>query len=293
MGVMMRDLDWKIIYELYKNPNLTQVSKILYVTQPTLTKRLKQVEEELGVEIVNRTPKGLSLTEAGEYVGNKAEEYLRFRREVDEGLQNLRLEKKEFLKIGSAYTFSKYSLKEFLDPFAQEHPNISYRITNKQSDILYAMLLERTIDAAFVRGDYTQGVNSVRLPSTTGYLVTRLPVVLPQLPKMNRITYQTSSRTTELLNTWWKDWFGETTCREGFSAGYIDFALDNLTYNNDYLLCFLPEGKENDRNLVLMPLVMRDGTPVERSTWFLYRNEKRISRTLETFIGFVEKAACR
>lgn len=287
----MRDLDWKIIYELYKNPNLTQVAKFLYVTQPTLTKRLKHVEEELGVEIVNRTPKGLSLTEAGRYLGAKAEKYLRFRREIDEDLQNMLLNKKECLNIGSAYTFSKYNLRAILDPFAESHPNISYRISNKQSDILYKMLLDGTIDAAFVRGNYTQGVGCVRLQSTYGNLVTRKPVEISQLPQMNRVMFQTSGRTTELLDAWWKDWFGDTACRESVTAGYIDFALNSLMNDNDYLLCFLPKGAEENRGLVLTPLAMRDGTPVERSTWFLYRNEKRISRALEEFISYVEGAS--
>ena len=40
----MKDSDWEILYELYKNPNMTKVANLLYMTQPSLTKRLQHME---------------------------------------------------------------------------------------------------------------------------------------------------------------------------------------------------------------------------------------------------------
>ena len=51
----MRDTDWQILQALYKNPNMTKVANSFYMTQPSLTKRLKQMEEEFGVTIVRGT----------------------------------------------------------------------------------------------------------------------------------------------------------------------------------------------------------------------------------------------
>ena len=59
----MKDSDWEILYELYRNPNMTKVANLLYMTQPSLTKRLQHMESEFQVTIVNRTPKGLEFTE--------------------------------------------------------------------------------------------------------------------------------------------------------------------------------------------------------------------------------------
>lgn len=39
----MKDSDWEILYELYKNPNMTKVANLLYITQPSLTKRLQHM----------------------------------------------------------------------------------------------------------------------------------------------------------------------------------------------------------------------------------------------------------
>ena len=69
----MKDSDWLILSELYKNPNLTKVAELLYTTQPSLTKRIRHIEEEFGVTIVSRLPKGLRFTgrvpwTAGRYI---------------------------------------------------------------------------------------------------------------------------------------------------------------------------------------------------------------------------------
>ena len=56
----MKDSDWEILYELHRNPNMTKVANLLYITQPSLTKRLQHMEAEFQVTIVNRTPKGLT-----------------------------------------------------------------------------------------------------------------------------------------------------------------------------------------------------------------------------------------
>lgn len=286
----MRDLDWKILYELYKNPNLTQVAKLLYLTQPTLTKRLKQLEEELDTSIVNRTPKGLTLTETGRYLGEKAGEYLQFREEISGELQKHKENKVEYIHIGSAYTFTKYMLRPLLDPFTRGHLGVNFRVANKQSNILHQMLLDGSLDAAFVRGDYTQGVARVPVAPDFGYVVTKGPVGMERLPGMNRIMYQTSQKTSDLLDNWWKDWFGEEKYRESGSAGYVDFALNSIVSEDDYVLCFFPGEEQVPRELTAMPMKMRDGSPVMRNTWFLYRNEKRISYTLEEFIRYIEES---
>ena len=83
----MKDSDWEILYELYKNPNMTKVANLLYMTQPSLTKRLQHMESEFQVTIVNRTPKGLEFTEEGEYLGKQAEKYLDFLKETKDRIK--------------------------------------------------------------------------------------------------------------------------------------------------------------------------------------------------------------
>ena len=59
----MKDIDWKILTVLYEKRSITKAAESLYMTQSALTKRLKAVEEEWGIEIVKRTSRGVVFTE--------------------------------------------------------------------------------------------------------------------------------------------------------------------------------------------------------------------------------------
>ena len=48
----MRDSDWKILEVLYEKRSITQTAELLYMTQPSVTKRIKAMEEEWQIEIV-------------------------------------------------------------------------------------------------------------------------------------------------------------------------------------------------------------------------------------------------
>ena len=149
----MRDTDWQILQALYKNPNMTKVANSFYMTQPSLTKRLKQMEEEFGVTIVNRTPKGLSFTPEGRYLADQAERYLVFMKETTETLAAMQKSTEETIVIGSSYTYSKYMLSELLFQYRKEHPSVQFEVVTDQSDALFRKLLDGTVDVGFIRGD--------------------------------------------------------------------------------------------------------------------------------------------
>lgn len=144
----MKDSDWEILYELYKNPNMTKVANLLYMTQPSLTKRLQHMESEFQVTIVNRTPKGLEFTEEGEFLGKQAGEYLEFLRKTKEKLKEYQENSEGVITIGSSYTYSKYTLTDVLVQYKAKHPNVEFNIVNEQSNILFRKMLEDSIDVA-------------------------------------------------------------------------------------------------------------------------------------------------
>lgn len=54
----MKNIDWKILKVLYEKRSMTKAAEALYMTQPALTKRIKAIEAEWGVEVVKRSSKG-------------------------------------------------------------------------------------------------------------------------------------------------------------------------------------------------------------------------------------------
>ncbi|WP_166442454.1 helix-turn-helix domain-containing protein [Enterocloster asparagiformis] len=86
----MKTSDWALIQTLYECRNITRAAAQLYISQPTLTKRLRAIEEELGVVIALRGKRGVTFTPEGEYLAVKATQFLSLMDEVNRHLTELK-----------------------------------------------------------------------------------------------------------------------------------------------------------------------------------------------------------
>ena len=284
----MKDSDWLILSELYKNPNMTKVADLLYTTQPSLTKRLQHMEEEFGVTIVNRTPKGLVFTKEGSYLGRQADIYLRFLKETRRELERMKNQDETVITIGSSYTYSKYYLGELMIRYRHERPDTHFNVITEGSDSLFRRMLDGTIDVAFIRGDYEGAVNKILVERSNAYVVTDHPVLIEDLRQMTRIGYSTNKQTQKLLDDWYTEQFSEPA-PANMIVGYIDVAWQLVEKGTGYVCCFVPDHYEGKKRLFLTPMCHRDGTPVSRNTWFLYPKRKHLPECQQAFVEFVEQ----
>lgn len=284
----MKDSDWLILSELYKNPNMTKVADLLYTTQPSLTKRLQHMEEEFGVTIVNRTPKGLVFTKEGSYLGRQADIYLRFLKETRRELERMKNQDETVITIGSSYTYSKYYLGELMIRYRHERPDTHFNVITEGSDSLFRRMLDGTIDVAFIRGDYEGAVNKILVERSNAYVVTDHPVLIEDLRQMTRIGYSTNKQTQKLLDDWYTEQFSEPA-PANMIVGYIDVAWQLVEKGTGYVCCFVPDHYEGKKRLFLTPMYHRDGTPVSRNTWFLYPKRKHLPECQQAFVEFVEQ----
>lgn len=284
----MKDSDWEILYELHKNPNMTKVANLLYMTQPSLTKRLHHIEDELQTTIVDRTPKGLSFTPEGDFLAAQAEKYLAFLKSTKDQLKDMKENTTSEIVIGSSYTFSKYTLSDLLLDYRQSHPNINFTIVNEQSNVLFRKMLDDSIDVGFIRCDYEGPINRTLFAKNQAFLVSKEPVNLDDLPDMQYLAYKTNDRTAEILEGWWRQRYG-SDYPTGMLVGYVDVTWQLVARGIGYTICFLPDNYANEYGLTLTPLTDMEGNPLTRNTWFIYSKNKRLSSGLEDFISYVEK----
>ncbi|MBO6307535.1 MAG: LysR family transcriptional regulator [Oribacterium sp.] len=285
----MKDSDWRIINALHETQSITKIAAMMYKSQSAITKRLQIMEQELDCRIVERTPLGVVFTKEGEFLYKESVKHIEFENEVTEGLRLIKEQTKENIIIGSAYTYTKYTLYDALDDFVKSHHNVSIRVVNKQSDLLYNMLMEGKLDVAFIRSDYTENVYHELVDYTDGYIVSRNPVELSELPRMERIAYQTNIKTEQKISEWWQGQFGTEIPEATEDVGYIEFAYRTIASGDKYLLCFLPDNFINEFNLSLQPMLKPDGTRLSRKTWFIYKKEKNRRAIVDELIAYVDK----
>lgn len=285
----MKDSDWQILYELHRTPNITKVANRLYITQPSLTKRLQYIEEEFKIKIANRTTKGIKFTKEGEFLAIKADQYISFIEQIRKELRDLQDDTKFIIVIGASYTYSKYVLSDILYEYSKQNPNVGFDVQSAQSNLLFRKVCDGDVDVAFVNGDYyDEGVIQKKIDVSQAYVLTKEPVRLEDLPNMARIDFLSNDRSIETLKQWWMETF-EEEYSDGMSAGYVDVAWQFASRGLGYALCFISHAYPPNYDLVKMPLFYKDKSPVTRNSWFVYKEKKDVSKNLCKFVQYINE----
>lgn len=128
--------------------NYTYVSNILYITQPTLTKHINQLEEELSQTLFIRTTKGVQLTYAGQIFLESAVAMLKTWDRALSDLSFLGQMQTGSLDIG----FTVYAIDEILRPvtkaLSEEYPGIQLNLTSPAPEDPVNLVLRDEIDIA-------------------------------------------------------------------------------------------------------------------------------------------------
>ncbi|RGY98092.1 LysR family transcriptional regulator [Clostridium sp. AM58-1XD] len=284
----MKDTDWQILNALYLYKNITKAANSLFITQPAITKRLQVIEEEYHVKIVNRSIKGVEFTPEGTYLAAQAERYLLFFEETKKGLEQIKNEEYGKLRIGVVYSYSKYCFSEILAEYMKCHNKVQVEVVNDHSDKLIHMVCEGKIDVALLKGDYGGNVERILIMQEQGYIMSKTPCTMNELPQLPRVDYDMNASTKKLVRRWWEEYFKEPY-RVGIRAEFIDHVWQLAEKGLGYCLCFWP-GDDLDRiPLYKLPMVNRDGTLVTRNLWMVYPKEALERTCANGFIHFMNE----
>lgn len=134
----------KQVLVVAEEKNFTNAAKKLFISQPSLSKSIKLLEEELGVEIFERNP--IKLTHAGEIFITKAKRIISEISELEIEMSDISSQSKTYIVIGipshRCYCFMPKILKEL----HEEYPNCYIKIEEYPTFILKKMLEEDKID---------------------------------------------------------------------------------------------------------------------------------------------------
>lgn len=130
--------------------SISKAANFLYISQPAITKSIKKLEQELGITLFYRTPKGVTLTDGGkiffEYIKNGVESFMNGEHKLT-ALNNLET---GILKIGASTTVTKYFLLPFIEKFHKDYPKIEISITNHLTSTMISLLKKGSLDLLIV-----------------------------------------------------------------------------------------------------------------------------------------------
>lgn len=125
--------------------NITHAANKLYISQQALSSHIRNLEEELGVKLFNRTPR-LSLTDAGRCLFEAAQDFDNINSTLNAKLNSIRQEERGELRIGLSFTRGQFILPHVLPEYASEHPQVHINIYEERSNALLERLLRGEID---------------------------------------------------------------------------------------------------------------------------------------------------
>ncbi len=132
--------------------NLSRAATRLYLSQPALSAHIKALEDELGVALFVRTPKGMSLTPDGAALKATAEKALQSADQVAEQARTLRATLTGAARIGLNTDPQYLRSGALLNLLLTRHPDLEIHFANRNSGHLLEDLRRGALDGTFVFG---------------------------------------------------------------------------------------------------------------------------------------------
>lgn len=120
--------EMKYVYEVYCERSFTKAAKKLLISQPALSSKIKQAEQELGAAIFDRSMMPLGLTKEGEFYINEAKQILQIEQNVRTYFDDIKHLYAGSLSLGGSTFFCSYVLPNMITRFKSLYPNVSISI---------------------------------------------------------------------------------------------------------------------------------------------------------------------
>jgi LysR family hydrogen peroxide-inducible transcriptional activator len=132
--------------------NFSLAAEHCFVTQPSLSMQIKNLEEELGVVLLDRSKKPVIPTEVGRIVIENARQAIMAFNYVRESVNELRGEVSGTLNVGVIPTVAPYLLHRFIPDFQARYPRVTLEVREMRTPEIVVALQRDALDAAIVAG---------------------------------------------------------------------------------------------------------------------------------------------
>lgn len=211
----------RYFWTIAEEENISRAAEILHVTQPTLSRQLRELETELGTPLFERQNKGLVLTDAGLFLKNRAAEILRLTQQTTQEFADRKSQLfSGHIAVGCVEADNSDTLAMMLEDFVSDYPQVTFHIFSSASDIITDQLDKGLLDVAILLEPVnTDKYATLTLPRTEewGLLVSQdsfladrpviepadiagMPLMLSNRPEVQHLLLAWSGLTAAQLN---------------------------------------------------------------------------------------------
>lgn len=163
--------------ELVNQQSFTKASERLFVTQPTISKMIRNLEQELEQPLLHREGRRFWLTEAGEIVYQRAQQILTQMQQLDAELTDLNQLHRGHLRLGIPPMVGHVYARLFRQ-YRQTYPNVELTVVEYGGRKIEQAILDGDIDVAVTMLSLISIPISIRLPSIITLFLPWSPIFL-------------------------------------------------------------------------------------------------------------------
>jgi DNA-binding transcriptional LysR family regulator len=135
--------------------SFSKASEILFISQPAISKHIKELEIFYNTQLFERVSNSIQLTKAGILLLEKIKEVKGIQNKLEFEISVLKNNKqaKGQLKLGASTTVALYIIPKYLSLFHQQYPDIKVNLLNRNTDSVIKALINKEIDIGIVEGN--------------------------------------------------------------------------------------------------------------------------------------------
>ncbi|MFS0779777.1 LysR family transcriptional regulator [Neobacillus sp. 3P2-tot-E-2] len=132
--------------------SISKAARLNFVSQPAVTRQIRQLEEQYGAKLFERTAGKLTLSVAGEVLYPYAKEIVQYSKRSFEAIQEVTANQETVLNVGASSTIGEYLLPGLLGNFSKNYPELKFSLSIGNTPNILSKLENYDIDIAFVEG---------------------------------------------------------------------------------------------------------------------------------------------
>ena len=295
-GITLQQME--ALISIIEERTFSGAARKMSLTQPSLTKHIKNVEGILGARILNRQSRGITLTPEGKILYDYAKRILKLREEAKEKIQRVRENETGNIFISASTIPANYILPRVLSDFRKARPDIRFYMQNADSDEVIEMITGNRGEVGFVGKDprssrlHAEALWKDRLvlavPSNHPF-VKEGSVTLSELSREPFIVRERGSATREVFEGCLRDQMKLTLAsfniisEVGSSEAVKEAVIAGLGVS---VISMHAVAREIDGGLIVeVPL---KGCRIERYFYLIYRRQFALMHHHKLFLDFIK-----
>lgn len=150
---MIVDFRLKVFATVANFMSFTKAAAELNISQPAVTKHIKELESEVGEALFRRQGSRISLTQMGEIVLPQVESILGMYSKLNDSIDDKTEQFRGVINLGVSTTIIQYVLPSILAKFKKEYPNVDVRLVSGNSEEIEDLVIDSKADLALVEGN--------------------------------------------------------------------------------------------------------------------------------------------